>query len=97
VQRHRRHPLGPGGGQQVGDQATADADPGDVLLVRTGIRVVRHHHGGPGCRGPAGGVQEEQELDQVLLHRRYQRLDQIDVALAAVGLELHLEAVVGET
>ena len=96
VQRHRQHPAGARRDQQVGDQPAADRDARRVLLVRAGVGVVRHHHGGPAGRGAPGGVEHQQQLDQVLLHRRHQRLDEEDVALAAVGLELHLEAVVGE-
>jgi hypothetical protein len=47
-------------------------------------------------RGAAGGVQHQQELDQMLLHRRHQGLDQEHVALTAVRVQLHPEAVVGE-
>ena len=88
--------LAPGGGEQIGHQPAADRDARRVLLVRSGVRVVRHHHGDPGGRRAPGRVEHQQQLDQVLLDRRHQRLDQEDVALAAVGLQLHLEAVVGE-
>ena len=96
VQGHRQHPVRAGRGEQVGDQPAADRDARRVLLVRAGVRVVRQHHGDPTGRGAPGGVDHEQQLDQVLLHRRHQRLDQEDVTLPAVGLQLHLQAVVGE-
>ena len=96
VQRHREHPVGARGRDQVGHQPAADRDARRVLLVRARVRVVRDH-GGDLRRGrPAGGVQHEQQLDQVVLHRRDQRLDDVDVALAAVLAQLHLDAVVAE-
>jgi hypothetical protein len=39
-------------------------------------------------------VQHQQELDQMLLHRRDQRLDDKDVAFPAITLELHAKAIV---
>jgi hypothetical protein len=57
---------------------------------------VRDHGGDLGRAGPLGGVDHEQQLHQVLLRGRHQRLHDVDVALAAVGLELRLEAVVAE-
>ena len=82
--------------QHVGDQPAADRDPRGVLLVGAGVGVVRDHRGDLGRRRAAGGVDHQQQLHEVLLGRRHQRLDDVDVALAAVGLELGLEAVVAE-
>ncbi len=96
VQRHRQHPAGAGRDQQVGDEPAADRHPGHVLLVRAGVGVVRDHRRHPGRRGAPGRVEHQQQLDQVLLHRRGQRLDQEDVAFPAVGLQLNFQAVVGE-
>ena len=45
---------------------------------------------------PAGRVDHQQQLHQVVLRRRHQRLDDEDVLLAAVGQQLHLQAVVAE-
>jgi hypothetical protein len=96
VQGEGEHPVDAGGDQQVGDQPSADGDPGLVLLVGPGVGVVRHDRGHPGGGGAAGRVRHQQQLHQVLLYRRHQRLDQEHVPFPAVGLELHLEAVVGE-
>ena len=97
VQCHRQYPVGPGRHHEVGHQPAADRDARRVLLVRARVRVVRHHHGRPRGRGALGRVQHEQQLDQVLLDRRHERLDEVDVALPAVGLQLHFEAIVGES
>jgi len=57
---------------------------------------VRHHRRHPGGGRAAGGVGHQQQLHQILLHRRHQRLNEVHVTFPAVGLELHLQAVVGE-
>jgi len=54
---------------------------GLVLLVRPRVGVVRHHRGHPGRGRAAGRVCHQQQLDQVLLHRRDQRLDEEHVPL----------------
>jgi len=96
VQRHGQHPPGAGGGQQVGDQPAADGDARRVLLVGARVGVERQHHRDPRRRRAPRRVDHQQQLHQVLLHRRRQGLDQENVALAAIGHELGLEAVVGE-
>jgi hypothetical protein len=55
---------------------------------------VGHHDRGARCRRPPRRVQHQKELDQMLLHRRDQRLDDKDVAFPAISLELHAEAIV---
>ncbi len=96
VQGQREHPVDARGDQQVGDQAGADGDPRLVLLVRPGVRVVRYHRGHPGGGRAAGRVGHQQQLDQVLLDRIDQRLDEEHVPFPAIGLELDLQAVVRE-
>ncbi len=48
------------------------------------------------AEAPPGGIEHQQQLDQVVLHRVGKRLDQEYVLLAAVRLQLHLDAVIGE-
>jgi hypothetical protein len=96
VQRHGEHPVGAGGLEQVRHEPAAERDARGVLLVRPGVRVVRHDDGDPRRRRPAGRVAHEEQLDEVLLRRRDERLHEEDVPFAAVRLQLHLEAVVGE-
>ena len=66
------------------------------IEVRPRVRVVRHDDGDPAGRGTPRGVAHEQQLDQVLLDRGDDRLDEEHVALPAVGHELDFQAVVGE-
>ncbi len=70
VQRGGQHPVRPGGGQEVGYQPPAQRDARRVLLVGTGIGVVGHHHRDPRSGGPPGGVDHQEQFDQMLLHRR---------------------------
>ena len=96
VEVHRQHPVGAGGGDQVGDETPPERDPGGVLLVAARVGEVgddrRDHRGG---RAP-GRVDHEQQLHERVLGRRHERLDDVDVALAAVREQLGLEAVVAE-
>jgi hypothetical protein len=96
VQGHREHAVDARGDQQVRHQASGDRDPGLVLLVRPGVREVRYHRRHPRRRGASGRVGHQQELEQVLLDRLDQRLDEEHVPFPAVGLQLDLKAVVGE-
>ncbi len=48
------------------------------------------------ARGAARRIEHQQQLDQVILHRRRRASGSEHVLLAAIGLQLHLDAVVGE-
>jgi len=96
VQRHRHDAVRAGGLEQLGDEPGADRDAGRILLVGARVREVRDHRGDLRRRRATGGIDHQQQLDEVLLNRRYERLDDEDVALAAVVTQLDLEAVVRE-
>ena len=96
VERHGDDAVDAGGAQEVGDESAPQRDPRGVLLVRAGVGVVGDDGGDLPRRRPARGVDHQQELHQVLLRGWHQRLDEVDVALAAVGQQLRLEAVVAE-
>ena len=90
VQRHGQNAVRPRGGDQVGDEPAAERDAWSVLLVRSGVRIVRHDGGDTRRRSTTSRVDHQQELDQVLLHGWHERLDQEDVTLSAVGAQSHL-------
>jgi hypothetical protein len=96
VQRHRQHPIGARGGEQVGHEPTADGDSRHGLLIRPRVGVVRYDGRDPGRRRTACRVQHQQQLDQVLLDGRAKRLDDEDISLAAIREQLHFQTVVGE-
>jgi hypothetical protein len=45
---------------------------------------------------PTRGIEHQQQLHQVFLHRRRQRLDDEDVSLTAVGFQLDAKTIVAE-
>jgi hypothetical protein len=96
VERHRQHPIGARCHEEVGDETSADRDPWRVLLVAAHVGVVRDGGRDARRRGSTRGVEHQQELHQVLVDGRYERLDDEDVALAAIRVELYLEAVVAK-
>jgi hypothetical protein len=57
---------------------------------------MRKHYRDPPRGGPARGVEHEEQFDEIFLYGRDERLDHEHVSLAAVALELDLDAVVGE-
>lgn len=96
VQGHGQHPGGSRSRQHVRNQAGADRDPWSILLVRPRVPEVRDHRRDVRRGCTPGGVQHQQQLEEVLLDGRDQRLDDVDVPLPAVGPQLHLQAVVAE-
>ena len=96
VEGHRQHAVGPRRHQQIGDEASADRDARRVLLVGARVGVVGHDRRDARGGGPARGVEHHQECHQVLLDRRDERLDDEDVALAAIRVQLHPEAIVAK-
>ena len=96
VQVHRQHPVGPGGRDQVGDETPPERDAGGVLLVAARVGEVGDDGRDHRRRRSPRRVDHEQELHERVLRRRHERLHEVDVALAAVGEQLRLEAVVAE-
>ena len=94
MERHREDPIGARGHQQVGHQAATDRNAWRVLLVGSRIGIVGNHGRDPRCGGASGGIEHQQEFDQMVLDGRTQRLDEKHILLAAIRLELHLHAVI---
>ena len=72
VQVHGQHPVGAGGGDQVGHQLGGDGVAGLGLAVLAGIAEVGDHGGDPAGGGPLEGVDHHQQLHQVVVHRGQQ-------------------------
>ena len=96
VEVHRQYPVDAGGDQQVGDETASQGDAGGVLFVGTGVGVVRDHRRDLRRRRATGRVDHQQQLHQMLLGGRHERLHDVDVALPAVGEQLGLKTVVAE-
>ena len=74
VQVHRQHPVGPGLDDHVRHQLGRDRHPALVLAVLAGVAEVRDHGRDPVGAGPLAAVDHDQQLHQVLVHRRAGRL-----------------------
>jgi hypothetical protein len=61
--------VGAGGRHQVGDQLGGDAHPRLVFAVLAGVAEVGHHRGYVLGRGPAGGVDHQEQFHQVFGRR----------------------------
>ena len=96
MQRHRQDAVGARRRQQVRDQPRGNRDARRVLLVRAGIGEVRDHRRDARRRRSPRRIQHQQQLHQVLLHGRHQRLDDEHVCLPAIDFELHAQTVVAE-
>ena len=86
----------PDGGQDIGDQLGRDRLARAVLLLLPGIAEVRQHGGNPVRAGPPHGVNEDQQFDQIGVHRRAGRLDDESIRPAHALVILHIGLAVGE-
>ena len=96
MQRHGQHAIGARRGQQIGHQTATQRDARRVFLVRAGIGKIGDDSGDARRRGAAGRIEHEQQLHQIVLHRRAERLDDEHILLAAIGLQLHFQTIIGK-
>ena len=97
VQVHGEHPVRPGGRRACRPPAAPPMEIrgasflSDRAYAKCGITAVMW------CRrGAPRGVQHQEQLEQVVLHRRDQGLHDVHVTASAVGPQLDLQAVVAE-
>ena len=96
VQIHRQDAGGAGGNQQIGDQLGGDGHAGLVLAVLAGVAVKRHHRSDTLGRRAAGGVDHDQQFDQVVIARRTGRLDDVNILPPDVRVDLHEGLAIGK-
>lgn len=96
VQVEREDAVGPGAGDEVGDQLRRDGHAALVLAVLAGVPVVRHHRGDPGRAGALERVQHDEKFHRVLIHGRARRLHDEDIAAADVFVDADHRLAVGE-
>ena len=80
VQVHRQNPVHAGLADQLCHQFGRDRHPVCARpAILPGVTEVRYERGHPGRRGPLHGVGHDQQLHQVLVHRRAGRLHQVNL------------------
>ena len=83
--------------EQVGDQPGPDRFPAARPPILSGITEVRNHRRQAGGARAAAGVGEQEKLDEVRLHRRAGRNDEVNVVPANALEDPHVALAVGET
>ena len=82
VQVHRDHAVDTGALERVGDELRGDRLARRRLLVLPRVGEPRDHGGDPLRRSELRRLDHDQQLDQVIVHRRVPGLDDEDVAAA---------------
>ena len=90
------HPVGAGGGEEVGDEAGGDGDAGLVFFVGASVAVIGDDGGDAAGGGAFAGVDHYEEFHEVVVDRGAGGLDDEDVALADVFEDADEGVVVGE-
>jgi hypothetical protein len=85
VRINDHQPLRTRGNQGIGEDPGADRLAAVAAAVLAGVAEVRHDRSQPIGARPTTSVEQEQQLDDVLAHRRARRLDQVHVVAADVG------------
>ena len=88
VQVERHHPVGAGGGDQVGDELGRDRRARAGFAVLPGIAEIGDHRGDAPPRRAPQRVDDDQQLHQVVVGRERGRLDHEHVRAAHVLLDL---------
>src|ERR1051326_181101 len=96
VQVKRQYALGTGRGQQIGDELRRDRHTADVLAVLPGVAIVGQYRRDPRSTGPLEAVDHDQQLHEVIVHRRTRWLDDEDFLAADVFVDLQRDFAVRE-
>ena len=96
VEIDRKHPVGAGDGDQIGDQLGRDRRARAGLPVLPGIAEIGQDRGDPLGRGAAQRVDADQQLHQIVVGRIGGRLDDEHVLAADILVDLDENLLVGE-
>ena len=88
VEIHGDDPVRARDSQQIRDELRRNRDPGPILPVLTGVAIVGNHRVDARRRGPFQRVHHEEQLHQVLVHRRAGGLDHEHVGAPDVVVDL---------
>ena len=93
---HEQPPVGSGGGEQIRDQLGRDGDPRTVFAVLPRVAVIRNHHRDAPRGGALQGVDHDEQLNQVAVHRVRGRLDHEHIRAAHVLQQLEVDLPIRE-
>ena len=96
VEVHRQHAVGAGRLEHRRDETGADRLARRRLLVLARVREERQHRGDLARRGKPGGVDHQQQLEQMVVHRRRAGLDDEEVGPADRLAVTAVDLAVGE-
>src|ERR1700677_129205 len=82
--------------QEIGERLGGDGDAGLVFAELAGVAEKRDDGGDAGGAGAAGGVDQDEELHEVLVRGGAGGLDDEDVAAADVLVDFHEGLAIGE-
>ena len=97
MKRHGQNSVGASRNEKIRRQAPRDRYPRSILLVGASVGVVGDYGRRARCGGTPRRVDHLQQLHEVIMNWRNQGLNHEDIGFAAVGVQLHLQAVVAET
>ena len=89
VKIHGKHAVGARRDKQVRHEFRGNGHARLVLAILARIAVERHDRGDALGRRPAGGIDHDKQLHQVMVRRRTRRLDDEDIRAADVLVDLH--------
>ena len=91
-----QHPVGPRFGNQIGDQLGRDRRPRSRFAVLPGIAEIGDDCGDPLGRGPAQGIDTDQQFHQIVVGGMAGRLDDKYILAADILVNFDENLVIGE-
>ena len=96
MQVHGQNPVCTSGGNQVGHQFRRNRCSGPRFPVLTRISEIGDNTGNAACRGPAQGIDADQQFHQVIVGRIRSRLDDENVFTTHIFLYLDKDFHIGK-
>ena len=87
VQIHRKHSMSTCLNDQVGNQLRGDGDSSGILAILPCVAEIGDNRRDPRGTGAATGVDQDQQFDKILIHRRTGWLDEKHIAAANVLIQ----------
>jgi hypothetical protein len=97
VQIHRQHAVRTGSNEQICHEFGGDRNARLILAILPGITIKRNDRGDSLRRRPAGCIDHDEQLNEVMIGRRAGRLDNENVLAPDVFVDLHERFSIRET